>query len=104
MLCPKCHQDRAHQAHRKNVVERVAALFARLPYRCHQCGHRFLLYRFAEPEAVAPLTPTEREINSTRQSIRRKQGRREFLLYSSALLLFLAFLYFITSERIPQSD
>jgi hypothetical protein len=41
---------------------------------------------------------------STRQSIQRKHARREFLLYSTALLLFLAFLYFITRERTPQSD
>ena len=82
----------------------LAALFSRLPYRCHECGHRFLVYRYAEPEEALPLTATEREIMSTRQSIRRKRARREFLLYSSALLLFLAFLYFITRERTPQSD
>ncbi len=104
MLCPKCHKDRAHRAHRRGLKENLAALFSRFPYRCHECEHRFLVYRYAEPEQAAPLTATEREINSTRLSIRRKRARREFLLYGSALLLFLAFLYFITRERTPQSD
>jgi transposase-like protein len=104
MLCPKCHEDRAHRAHRRGLEERLAALFSKHPYRCHECGYRFLVYRYAEPEESLPLTAAEREIMSTRQSIRRKRARREFLLYSSALLLFLAFLYFITRERTPQSD
>lgn len=104
VVCPNCKKDRAHRAHRREVKEHLAALFSRFPYRCHECDHRFLVYRYSEPEAQAPLTATEREIISTRLAIRRKRARREFLLYSTALLLFLAFLYFITRERAPQSD
>jgi hypothetical protein len=82
----------------------LAALFSRFPYRCHECDHRFLVYRYAEPESQLPLTKTEREITSSRLAIRRKRSRRELILYSTALLLFLAFLYYITRERTPQSD
>jgi hypothetical protein len=63
-----------------------------------------LVYRYETPADESPLTPAEREIQNTRMAIRRKRARREFLLYSSALLLFLLFLYFITRERAPQSD
>lgn len=104
MLCPKCHADRAHRAHRSGLKEYLAVLFSRFPYRCHECDYRFLVYRYADPEESKPLTPTEREIKTTRLAIRRKRARREFLLYGSALLLFLAFLYYITRERQPQSD
>jgi len=104
MLCPKCHTDRAHRAHRSGIRERVAALFSRHPYRCHECGYRFLVYRYETPPDNGPLTPTEREIRNTRLAIKRQRSRREILLYSSALVLFLLFLYFITRERAPQSD
>ena len=104
MICPKCHQDRAHRSHRSGIGEQLAALFSRHPYRCHECGHRFLVYRYEERPEEAPLTATEREIVKTRMAARRKRARREFLLYSSALLLFLLFLYYITRERRPQSD
>lgn len=104
MVCPKCHQDRAHRAHRKGIKEGLAALFSRFPYRCHECSHRFLVYRYAPPIETGPLTAAEREIVSTRLAIKRKRTRRVFLLYSSALLVFLVFLYFITRERTPQSD
>lgn len=104
MLCPKCHKDRAHRAHRSGIRERIAALFSRHPYRCHECGQRFLVYRYEAPPNSGPLTPAEREIQNTRLAVRRQRSRREVLLYSSALVLFLLFLYFITRERAPQSD
>jgi hypothetical protein len=63
-----------------------------------------LVYRYETPPDNGPLTPTEREIRNTRLAIKRQRSRREILLYSSALVLFLLFLYFITRERAPQSD
>jgi len=39
----------------------------------------------------------EKEIAATRSSLRRKQKRREFLLYSSALTVFVVILYLLTS-------
>jgi DNA-directed RNA polymerase subunit RPC12/RpoP len=79
-------------------------MFSRFPYRCHNCGHRYLVYRFEERPSDVPLSSTEREIQRTRLTLRRKRGRRIFLLYGSALLVFLVFLYYITRERAPQSD
>jgi len=104
MICPKCHTDRAHRAHRTGIREHIAALFSRHPYRCHECGFRFLVNRYGVVPSDGPLTPAEREIRNTRTALRRQRSRREFLLYTSALLLFLLFLYFITRERTPQSD
>jgi hypothetical protein len=85
-------------------MEHIAVLFNRFPYRCHECDYRFLVYRYSEPDESKPLTATERDIRTTRLAIRRRRARREFLLYGSALVLFLAFLYYITRERQPQSD
>jgi hypothetical protein len=76
------------------------SLLAWHPYRCRQCGHRFLRFRRAGPEKTsASNSPTEREIRETRAGIQWKRQRREFLLYGLVLLLFLAFLYFLTRER-----
>ena len=104
MVCPKCKADRSHRSHRRGVKERLAALFSYHPYRCHECGYRFLLYRYAEQPTQEPLTATERQIKSLRQTIRKKRSRREMLLYSSALMLFLLILYFIVRERVAQPD
>jgi len=41
----------------------------------------------------------EREITATRGSLRRKAVRRGILLYAAALILFGAFLYYLT--RVP---
>jgi hypothetical protein len=98
--CPKCKTDQAHRSHRRDVKERLAALFAIYPYRCHGCEYRFLRFRYASPEAiVSGHAPVEREIRATRAALEWKRKRRELLLYGVGFLLFLAFLYFITRER-----
>ena len=69
------------------------------PYRCHECSHRFLSFRYSLPEPDAPpVLGAEKEIAATRGSLRRKQKRREFLLYGSALTVFVVILYFLTRE------
>ena len=69
------------------------------PYRCRECSHRFLNFRYSLPEpAEAPARGVEREIAATRGSLRRQQKRREFLLYGSALTAFVVILYFLTRE------
>ena len=69
------------------------------PYRCRECDHRFLNFRYSLPEpAVAPAQGAEREIAATRTSLRRKQKRRVFVLYGSALTVFVVILYFLTRE------
>ena len=69
------------------------------PYRCHECSHRFLNFSYSLPEpAAAPARGAEREIAATRGSLRRKQKRRELLLYGSALTAFVVILYFLTRE------
>jgi hypothetical protein len=96
MLCPKCKIDHAHRSHRKGL-ERLAALFGYYPYRCRECGHRFLQFRYAvPPEATGKHSETEREIRSTRMRVRWKQKKRVLLLYGIGALIFLGFLYFLT--------
>jgi hypothetical protein len=84
------------------VKERLASLAAFYPYRCVQCDHRFLRFRYksdAEPDRKP--TPVEQEIKSTQGARRWKKTRREIILYGVGLLLIMAFLYFITRERTP---
>ena len=98
MLCPKCKTDHAHRSHRNGLIERLAALFARYPYRCRDCGHRFLRFRYKVPGVGSgePATSAEREIRAVRVRIQWQRKRRELLLYGSGILLFLVFLYYIT--------
>jgi hypothetical protein len=102
MVCPKCKTDRTHRSHRQGLTERLASIFALYPYRCAHCAHRFLRFRYASGEEPSKqTTSTEREIKSTRAALRWKGKRREIFLYGVALLLILAFVYFITRERTP---
>jgi len=80
-------------------MERLAGLVGFRAYRCHGCQRRFLRFRYAVEKPTPGVTPVEREVQVRRRSIRWKRKRREILLYVLGLLLFLAFLYFITRER-----
>ena len=95
MLCPKCSTDRAHRAHRRGLKDHLISLFGSYPYRCHECGHRFfrLYRRTGDPDHPSSHAREVREARLT-QSAKRK--RRELLLYGVALLVFLAFLYYIS--------
>jgi hypothetical protein len=97
MFCPKCKTDHAHRSHRKGVKERLASLLAYHPYRCRECGLRFLQFRYAVPRGAGEPTSTEREIRSTRTSIKWKAKKRELWLYGAGLLLFLLFLRWVVT-------
>ena len=99
MMCPKCKTDSAHRSHRVGLTERLTGIVGYLPYRCHQCSHRFLSVRYPRPEpAMAPARGAEKEIAATRASLRWKQKRRDFLLYASAMAMFVVVLYYLTRE------
>lgn len=69
------------------------------PYRCRECSHRFLNFRYSLPNpAMPPAQGAEREIAATRTSLRRKQKRLGFFLYGSALTVFAVILYFLARE------
>ena len=69
------------------------------PYRCRECSHRFLNFRYSLPNpSMPPARGAEREIAATRSSLRRKQKRLEFFLYGSALTVFVVILYFLARE------
>jgi len=105
MFCPKCKSERAHRSHRRDPWEKAASLLAIYPYRCAECQHRFLQFRFAPPEPPAANTPAKDPSNQGSRATREwRRRRREFLLYGAALLCFLALLYFITRERAPGSE
>jgi len=103
VVCVKCKTGQAHRSHKRGVVELLAAFVAIYPYRCRDCSHRFLRFRYAEVDKT-PGSATEREIRTTRSSMAWKRKRREFLMYGAGILLFLVFLYFITRERSGSSE
>jgi hypothetical protein len=96
VICPTCQTDHAHRSHRQGVKEYVTGLFHYYPYRCNKCGHRFFEFPPKPPKSEEKPTATEREIRATRRTYRWKSHRRDFLLYSSALLVFVGFLYYLT--------
>lgn len=99
MLCPKCKTDNAHRSHRAGLWEHLTSIVGYVPYRCRDCSLRFLSFRYSPPAlAATPLRGAEKEIAATRGSLRRKQKRRELVLYASALTLFVVVLYFLTRE------
>jgi DNA-directed RNA polymerase subunit RPC12/RpoP len=103
VVCAKCKTDQAHRSHRRGVLELLGSVVAIYPYRCRDCGHRFLKFRYTTTDKT-PGTATEREIQATRTSMAWKRKRREFLLYGAGILLFVVFLYFITRERSGSPD
>ena len=99
MQCPKCKIGNAHRSHRAGLKERLTSIVGYVPYRCRDCGLRFLSFRYSSPDPVAkPVGGAEKEIAETRGSLRWKQKRRELVLYASALTLFVVVLYFLTRE------
>jgi hypothetical protein len=98
MLCPQCKTDNAHRSHRRGLLELLASLVAIYPYRCRDCGIRFLKLRYAasgqseDPSAV-------RRVLSVRKSKVWKRKRLELFLYGAGMLLFLMFLYYISREH-----
>ncbi len=99
MWCPKCKNDRAHRSHRDGIQEYLASLFAYYPYRCRECKHRFLRSRYKTEEGPSAHRSTEREIRATRKAKEWERKKRHLAIYGMALLLFLAFLYFVTRDR-----
>lgn len=99
MQCPKCKTDNAHRSHRAGLSEHLTSIIGYVPYRCRDCSFRFLSFRYSRREpATAPPRGAEKEIAATRSSLRRRQKRRELVLYASALTLFVVVLYFLTRE------
>lgn len=104
MICCSCKTDRAHRSHRAGWKDYVFSLFQYYPYRCKECGVRFFGRRPKPPKTVDKPTATETEIRATRSAYEWKQKRREFLLYGSALLCFVVFLYFVTRPTGQAAD
>lgn len=94
MICRDCKNDSAQRSHRAGWKDYAFSVFQCYPYRCKVCAIRFFERRPKPPREQR--TSTETEIRATRTAYQRKQKRREFLLYGSALLCFFVFLYFVT--------
>jgi hypothetical protein len=69
-------------------------LFGFLPYRCQDCGHRFL-YNVAGALEFKP-NATEREIRKTRNHMKWERRKREWALFGLGILIVLAFVYYIS--------
>ncbi len=95
MICPKCREDRAHRSHRSGLKEWAASLFGYYPYRCGKCGQRSVIARNAADATGA----IQSEIVRTQRRLKRARKRLEALVYGSALLVFLAVLYYITRQH-----
>jgi hypothetical protein len=45
IYCPYCRESgRIRRSHRRNIFERVTSFLGRFPYRCGECGNRFMLW------------------------------------------------------------
>lgn len=100
MLCPKCQTNRASRSHRRGLIEYGVSVMGYYPYCCKDCHLRFLRLRHAPAEnAPAVHSSVGREIKATRAAMKAKRKRRELLLYTAAIVLFLTFLYYITRDR-----
>ena len=99
MICTNCKTDHAHRSHRQGLKDYILSFFRHYPYRCNECGHRFYGLPPEPPKPSEPPSATEAEIRATRKSYEWKRQRRDFLLYGSALLAFLGFLYYLTRDR-----
>jgi hypothetical protein len=86
-------------------VEHLAAVIGVYPYRCRKCDVRFLRHSKAVSEtAAASGSSAEREIKKTRRAMALKRKQREVVLYGTAIILFLLFLYYMTRDRGGATD
>ena len=97
MLCPTCKSDRAHRSKRRSPAEFAASLLGRYPYRCHACGARFTV---ATQSGILAGIGSSSDTTVARMA-RRRRFLREALFYGLGIIIFLAFLMFLTRERPP---
>ncbi|MGH7825605.1 MAG: hypothetical protein ACREQ7_10585 [Candidatus Binatia bacterium] len=43
--CPRCDSGSVRRSHRRNVFERILSVVPIHPFRCVDCGHRFMKIR-----------------------------------------------------------
>jgi hypothetical protein len=43
--CPSCQSENTHRSHRQGALERAASVAGIYPFRCDDCGNRFLARR-----------------------------------------------------------
>ena len=100
MSCPKCKTDHSQRSHRRGLFEHGVSILGYYPYCCRKCGCRFLRLRNAPMEdAATSNSPVNREIKATRSAMRAQRKVQEILLYSAAMALFMAILYYLTMDR-----
>jgi DNA-directed RNA polymerase subunit RPC12/RpoP len=92
--CPKCGLN-AFRRSRRSRLEKAFAALPYLPYRCLDCQARFW-------RRVPKVPPDHRPARvSGAESRRRKRvsSRRQFIVYSLALLLLFVLTAFFTRDR-----
>ncbi len=93
--CPKCKSDRAYRSHRRGISDYFLSFWGYLPYRCHECQHRFRFHAgFSAPRRAS--NSTEREIRKTRAAAKWRKTKTEAIIFGVAVLLFLVFLYLLS--------
>jgi len=99
MICPNCHQSRAHRSHRSGVRDYLYHWFQMIPYRCQGCTARFYAYRAGE-KSDRMRTREEQKIMRLRRRLQWKRSRRELAAFAVASVFFLIVVYLLIQQRI----
>jgi hypothetical protein len=108
MTCPKCGSSdirTSKSAHWNDVFQRVRG---REALRCRKCRLRFFASNMAEPgsERVIQSKHTPRSAKLMSPRTKKHLVRRLIVIsiFAVAFVLFLFFLRYLTTERMPASD
>jgi hypothetical protein len=106
MTCPECGSSeirRSRSGKLKDVFQRVRG---REPFRCSKCRVRF--FAMVSPELAFKETahsqPGRRSLWNSR--IKKRLAKRMIVIsiFAAALVIFLIFLRYVTTEQNPSSD
>jgi transcriptional regulator NrdR family protein len=108
MICPECGSSEIRASKStcwRDVFQRVRG---REAFRCRQCRLRFFASEssVSVPERVVQSKPTHRptKLVSTRMKKRLARQLTVIAIFAVALVIFLFFLRYLTTERSPSED
>ena len=98
--CPKCQKERVFRSHRRDRIETLESWFGWFPYRCRDCGHRFLLRtkgRHGDGPGIKDWRP---DLDRRR----RRRLLRQILIAAICVVVFLVFLHYLVQPGTFGSD
>ena len=108
MICPECGSSEVRSSRRSRWNDIFQRIRGREAFRCRKCRQRFFASVSTEsgPEQAVQPKRTHRPAKLMSDRSKKRLVRRLIvnLIFAVAFIIFIFFLRYITTERMPASD